>query len=876
MWHCHTLLFCTEADFPLTPMMKQYTEIKEQYPDALLFFRLGDFYEMFGEDAKVAARELEITLTSREAGRQGRIPMCGVPYHAVHGYLEKLVSKGYRVAICEQLEDPKQAKGVVRRDVVRVITPGTYIEGSLDEKRSQYLTAVTHVDGSFGVASLDLSTGQFLVTELQSFSQVLDELQRLQPAEMVVGDKSDLLYSLEKLAQEQQITISTIDQRQTQWAECQKILIEHFQVSTLEPFGLDSLAKIAAAGTALAYVQETQKSVLEHVIAVQSYTLEQYLQIDANSRRNLELTRTLRDGRKTGSLLGVLDHTRTSMGGRMLRWNLEQPLVDIVEIKRRQEAVQALVDNTAVRLEVQDLLDQVYDLERLMGRLAVGGGNARDLTALCSSLEVIPQIKVLLTEIKADLLGELQQQLRPLDELTVLITKAIVDNPPISVREGGLIKEGFSEDLDEIRRASREGKNWIKNLERAERERTGIKSLKVGFNKVFGYYIEVTKANLSLVPEDYERKQTLANAERFVTPELKEKEALILGADERIIDLEYELFYQIRDQAKEYTAAIQANAKTLAFLDMLQSLAEAAVRYNYVRPEITNDSNLEVSQGRHPVVETLQSGFVPNDISFSDDERIILLTGPNMAGKSTYLRQTALIVIMAQIGSFVPARAAKIGLVDKIFTRIGAADDLGSGQSTFMVECAETAHLLRNATDRSLIVLDELGRGTSTFDGMAIAQAVIEYIHNRIGARTLFSTHFHELTKLEQSLPNLATYRVEVEEKDGTVYFLHHVARGSTDKSYGVNVARMAGIPSPVLKRALKLLQELEADRDRPVQLDLFASLQYDTTVFEEPTEDAAVNPVLEELRAVDVNNLTPLEALQLLAKWQQALKEEA
>lgn len=856
-------------------MMKQYTEIKAQYPDAILFFRLGDFYEMFGDDAKLAAKELEITLTSREAGKQGRIPMCGVPYHAVHGYLEKLVNKGYRVAICEQLEDPKQAKGVVKRDVVRVITPGTFIEGSLDDKRSQYLTAVTEVGGSFGVASLDLSTGQFIVTELQSFNKVTDELQRLQPAEIVVGNESDLIYTLEKFAQEQQITISTLDQRQTQWAEAQKTLIDHFQVSTLEPFGLDSLCKIAAAGTALAYVQETQKSVVEHVLNVQTYTLEQYLQIDANSRRNLELTRTLRDGRKSGSLLGVIDHTRTSMGGRMLRWNLEQPLVDVVEINRRQSAVQALVDNTALRLETQELLDQVYDLERLMGRLAVGGGNARDLTALCSSLEVIPQVKALLANVDVSLLKELHEELQPLDELTTLINQAIVDNPPISVREGGLIKEGFNEALDEIRSASRDGKNWIKNLEKAERERTGIKSLKVGFNKVFGYYIEVTKANLDLVPEDYERKQTLANAERFITPELKEKEALILGADERIIELEYQLFCQIRDRAKEYTAYIQKNAQALAFLDMLQSLAEAAVRFNYVRPEITEDINLEISQGRHPVIETLQSGFVPNDVSFSDDERIILLTGPNMAGKSTYLRQTALIVILAQIGSFVPAQSAKIGLVDKIFTRIGAADDLGSGQSTFMVECAETAHLLRNATERSLIILDELGRGTSTFDGMAIAQAVIEFIHNNIGARTLFSTHFHELTRLEQSLAKLATYRVEVEEKDGTIYFLHHVARGSTDKSYGVNVARMAGIPTPVLKRALTLLQELEADRDKPVQLDLFASLQYDTAVFEEPEEEQT-NPVLEQLKNVDVNNLTPLEALQLLAKWQQELKEDA
>lgn len=859
-------------------MMKQYYEIKEQYQDALLFFRLGDFYEMFGEDAKVAAKELEIALTSREAGKEGRIPMCGVPYHAVSGYLEKLVSRGYRVAICEQLEDPKQAKGVVKRDVVRVVTPGTFIEGSLDEKRSQYLTAVVEVDAVYGIASLDLSTGQFVVTELPTLQQTEDELFRLNPAELVLSSGSPLRDKLSHAASQMQITISTLDHRLAQSEAAAKTLMDHFHVATLEPYGLVSPSTISAAGMALAYVQETQKSVVEHVLKIETYTLEQFLQIDAHSRQNLELTRTIREGRKMGSLLGVIDQTRTSMGGRLLRWNLEQPLVDQTAIQLRQDVVARFADDTSLRLEVQELLDEVYDLERLMGRLAVGTGNARDLKALCTSLAVIPRVKELISDMSDVLLSQIADQLIPLDDLTDLITNAIVDNPPISLREGGVIKEGFNRELDELRSASRDGKTWIKNLEAAERERTGIKSLKVGFNKVFGYYIEVTNPNLALVPPDYQRKQTLTNAERFITPELKEKEALVLGADERMVEAEYQLFCDIRDRAKEYIKEIQTNAHALAFLDMLQSLGETAVRNHYVRPEITSDTSLEIVQGRHPVVETLQSGFVPNDVYFSEAERIVLLTGPNMAGKSTYLRQTALIVILAQVGSFVPAQSAKIGLVDKIFTRIGAADDLSTGQSTFMVECAETAHLLLNATERSLIVLDELGRGTSTFDGMAIAQAVIEHLHNKIGARTLFSTHFHELTKLEKTLPKLTTYRVEVEEKQGAIYFLHHVSRGSTDRSYGVNVARMAGIPTPVVKRALSLLQELEADRDKPVQLDLFASLNYDAAAFDEPqnlVQEEKTHPLVDELKELDINNLTPLEALQLLAKWQQNVKEE-
>ena len=860
----------------LTPMMQQYYDLKKQYPDAILFFRLGDFYEMFDEDAKIASKVLEIALTSREAGPQGRIPMCGIPHHAAEGYLDKLVRNGHRVAICEQLEDPKEAKGVVKRDVVKVVTPGTFIEGHLEEAENRYLVALACLEQRWGIASLDLSTGEFTVTSLRGLTAVEDELTRLNPAEVVIPQDLPQLNFLKALGHRLGATITKLDRAQYSLAKASEILLTHFAVTTLTPFGLELAEEIVAASLALHYVQTTQKNILSHIRTVGSYSLEEFLQIDGHSRQNLELTRTIREGKKTGSLLGVLDFTKTSMGARLLRAYLEKPLVSLAAIEQRHDAVEYLVEQTALRLELGEMLGEVYDLERLVGRLVASNGNARDLKSLASSLGKIPQIKELFPGETSPLLQELEASLDPLTSFVELINTAIVDEPSITLRDGNLIRDGYNEELDKLRLASRSGKNWIRDLESSERERTGIKSLKVGFNRVFGYYIEVTNANSHLVPEEYQRKQTLANAERYITPELKEQEALVLGADERINELEYELFVALRQKVQEHVETIQHNAHALATLDVLQSLATAAVEQNFVRPEMSKDVRLHIKQGRHPVIEALEGQFVPNDVYFDEDQQIILLTGPNMAGKSTYLRQVALIVILAQMGSFIPAQEGQIGLVDRIFTRIGASDDLSTGQSTFMVECSETAQLLLNATDRSLIVLDELGRGTSTFDGMAIAQAVIEHIHNDVGARTLFSTHFHELTRLEYSLKRLVSYRVEVEEKQGQVYFLHKVSRGSTDKSYGINVARMAGIPPQVLKRALELLHELEAGQRAPVQLDLFQSLSYEAAQLEISEQlDQAPSEIESKLEQLDLNNLTPLEALQTLVSWQNKLKAQ-
>ncbi|MGI6650737.1 MAG: DNA mismatch repair protein MutS [Limnochordia bacterium] len=861
----------------LTPMMRQYYELKEQYPDSILFFRLGDFYEMFGDDAKLASKVLEIALTSREAGPQGRVPMCGVPHHAAEGYIEKLVRSGYRVALCEQLEDPREAKGVVKRDVVRVITPGTFIEGQLDAEENQFLAALAWEGRTIGLASLDMSTGEFMTVSLgQGTGGSLEsELARLQPAEILVTADWDDLAAVRSIAEKLGALVTEVKEKQDSLAAASQVLLSHFDVSSLSAFGLTSSAEILAAALALQYVQDTQRAVLSHIRAVQSCTLDQYLQIDAHSRDNLELVKTIRDGKKKGSLLGVLDNTVTGMGARQLRSFLERPLLDLEAIEARHDAVEALLEQTALRLDLKDLLGEVHDLERLLGRLVAGSGNARDLKALANSLEKIPSIKELFSQETSPLLTDLAAQLDPLTEFTELVGRAIVDEPAITLRDGNLIRDGYNSELDALRQASKGGKSWIRDLEAKERERTGIKSLKVGFNRVFGYYIEVTNANRHLVPEDYQRKQTLANAERYITPELKEQEAMVLGADERIKELEYELFMEIRKKVHDHVDAVQTNARIIASLDVFQSLASAAIKHNFVRPRMSNDYALSIKQGRHPVIEAVTGHFVPNDVFFDDNQQIILLTGPNMAGKSTYLRQVALLVIMAQMGSFIPAQEAEIGLVDRIFTRIGASDDLSTGQSTFMVECSETADLLLNATERSLIILDELGRGTSTYDGMAIAQAVIEHIHAKIKARTLFSTHFHELTALEYSLKRLVSYRVEVEEKDGEIYFLHRVSRGSTDRSYGINVARMAGMPRSVIRRSLNLLEELETRGNGPKQLDLFKTLDYDTSGLENEPEPAAAGVLEKELMELDLNSITPLEALQILALWQQKIAKE-
>ena len=852
----------------VTPMMQQYLNIKSQYPDTLLFFRLGDFYELFGDDAIVASKVLEITLTSRDRGnKEDRLPMCGVTHHAAAGYLEKLVKNGYRVAICEQLEDPKQAKGVVKRDVVRVISPGTFIEGNLEEKRNVYLVGLATDCNDYGLAIIDLSTGEFKVTLLESSDKLKDELMRIQPAEIVVSETMD--QELLEICQVYPTTITKTPARNWFLESCHHLLLTHFNLKNTIALGFQEELLIQVAGGVLNYIKETQKAALPHITHITRYSLADFLQIDGTSQYNLELTRTIREGKTKGSLLSILDETVTSMGGRLLRSWLEKPLINIEEIKKRQRAIGYLVDDPLLRSELEEALTKVLDIERLLSKLVNGSGNARDLLALKVSLQQIPAVKELLAN-NPTMLGDLSRQLDPLSELVTLIEQSIVEEPPITIREGNLIKDGFNSELDQLRAAKRDGKQWIANLEAEERNRTGIKSLKVGYNKVFGYYIEVTRANLANVPDDYQRKQTLANAERFITPELKEKEALILGAEERSADLEYELFVQIRNQVNDYISEIQKNSAILATIDVLQGLAVVAYNNNYVCPEITEDLVLDIKDGRHPVVEALQPNFVPNDINLGEDQFFVLLTGPNMAGKSTYLRQTALIVIMAQMGSFVPASAARIGLVDRIFTRIGAADDLSTGQSTFMVECAETANLVKNSTIRSLIILDELGRGTSTFDGMAIAQSVVEFIHNRIKARTLFSTHYHELTKLEKELKGLITYKMAVEEAHNQVYFLHKVMPGNADRSYGINVAKMAGMPLPIIERAEVLLYQLEADQQKPLQLNLFQSLEHPAAAASEIEHE-----ILQEIRGLDLNRTTPLEALQFLADLKDRIDKE-
>jgi len=858
----------------LTPMMQQYLRIKNQYPDTLVFFRLGDFYELFGEDAKVAAKVLEITLTTRDRNAENPVPMCGVPYHAVDGYLEKLVNHGFRVAICEQLEDPKQAKGVVKRDVIRVVTPGTFLEANVEAGANIYLAAVAAKESQFGLAVVDLSTGEFKVTFIDDPSSFRDELTRIKPAEILISETANI--DLASYVNEYNPTITKTASRNWYPDTCHYLLTEHFQLQNLTALGLDHELLIQSAGAVLAYLQETQKSTLAHINQITRYSLSEYLQIDAASFRNLELARTIREGKKVGSLLGVIDRTITSMGGRLLRSWLEKPLLSVEKIKQRQACIDFLYHNTMIRMELAELLNEIQDIERLLSRLVYGNGNARDLVALRSSLAQIPHIKKTLAK-EQSVLSDYGGQLDELAELTDLIARAIVDNPPITVRDGGLIRPGFNEELDELRQINKDGKSWIAALESEERQRTGIKSLKVGYNKVFGYYIEVTKANLDLVPDNYERKQTLANAERYITPELKSKEAMILGAEERITELEYELFSQVRNRVTDYVVQIQENARILAELDVFQCLAQVALDQNYVCPVITSEPTIEIKDGRHPVIEALQTSFVPNDLSLTEDRRIILLTGPNMAGKSTYLRQTALIVILAQMGSFVPASEASIGIVDKIFTRIGAADDLSTGQSTFMVECSETANLVRHATERSLIILDELGRGTSTFDGMAIAQAVIEYLHERVGARTLFSTHYHELTRLEETLEGLDTYQMAVEDFGGRIYFLHKVIPGNADKSYGINVAKMAGMPEPIVKRAETLLYQLEAGQKKPLQLNLFDSLRHPLTAAakeQEIKEQATLGELKHLLLNADLYNMTPIAALNLVAKLQDLLNE--
>lgn len=863
-----------------TPMMQQYKEIKERYKDCILFFRLGDFYEMFFEDAEIASRELEIALTARDCGLEERAPMCGVPYHAAHSYLAKLISKGYKVAICEQMEDPALAKGLVKREVIRVVTPGTVIDPDmLEAKKNNYLMCIYCRRIYFGIAVVDITTGEFFTTQItwgSSMRKLLDEAARFRPSEIIANAELLKRPDYKKYFEEfLGIRASVLPDEVFEPSFCDEKITALFNDNPIKDL---ELAR-CATGALLDYIESTQKVDLKHIETIQPYKIEQYMIIDSASRRNLEITETMRDGKKKGSLLWVLDKTSTAMGGRLLRRWLEQPLLDVEEINMRLDAVEELKESFMVRNELMDLLKGVYDIERLAGKLVFGNVNARDLISLKLSLSKLPYIKELVQGLKRGLNATLAERLDVIRDIADLIEKAIVDDPPISVKEGGIIKEGYNEEVDRLRKAATEGKNWIAELEAKERERTGIKSLKIRYNENFGYYIEVTKPNLPQVPDDYVRKQTLVNSERFTFEPLTELEKTILGAEKRVVELEYELFSQVRDAVCSQVHRLKNTAHCIAELDALCSLAEVADRNNYVKPRVDEEGIIEIKDGRHPVVERMltDTPFVPNDTWLdTEDNRIAIITGPNMAGKSTYMRQVALIVLMAQAGSFVPASYARIGLVDRIFTRVGASDDLASGQSTFMVEMSEVANILANATPKSLLILDEIGRGTSTHDGLSIAWAVIEYINDktRIGARTLFATHYHELTELEERFHGIKNYCVSVKKKGDDIIFLRKICRGGADRSYGVEVAKLAGIPDAVIQRARIILEELdEADinknqkkkRDKPVegQLDLFASSSL----------TKAEHEVLDELRSLDPSLLTPLDALNKLYSLQQKLK---
>jgi DNA mismatch repair protein MutS len=878
-----------------TPMRRQYLQIKKQYPDAIVFFRLGDFYETFDDDAKTVSQVCGIVLTSRPLTKNQRVPLAGVPYHAADSYIARLINAGYKVAIVEQVgpefaehkrsamsgpaparKGKKQStKGLVPREVVRVVTPGTIVEPSLlSERRNNYLAALLLEDGRAGIAYVDATTGEFAATQVAGEEverRVAAELHRLEPAEVLVpGDKEELPPALSRLAAPDDFPYTPYEPWHFDLDTARRALLDHFAVATLDGFGLGGMPlAVAAAGSILQYLAETQRATLPHLQSLAAYSIEKFMILDPATRRNLELTRSIRDGTAKGSLLEVLDATVTGMGGRTLHRWLHQPLLDLAALDRRLDAVEALFEDTPLRSELRGLLKEVADLERLTTRVSQGIARPRDLPGICRSLQTVPLVKELLGE--GHPLAELAARLNPCEDVAGLIAQAIADDPPATLADGGVIRHGFSAELDEVLSAAREAKTWVANLEKGERRRTGIKNLKVGYNKVFGYYIEVTKANLEAVPPEYIRKQTLVNAERFITPELKEYESLILNAEERILEIETRIFREVCQQVAAAAGRMMTTARVLAELDVYAGLAEVALHNRYVRPGLTDDRTLQIVAGRHPVVELTQRDkpFVPNDAQLSTDELVLVITGPNMSGKSTFLRQVALIVLMAQIGSFVPADEARIGLVDRIFTRIGAQDEIAAGRSTFMVEMVETASLLAQATSKSLLILDEIGRGTSTYDGLAIARAVVEYIHNhpRLGAKTLFATHYHELTELEKYLPRVRNYNVAVVEEGDEVIFLHKIVPGGADKSYGIHVARLAGVPRPVIARAEEILEELEerpeaASRpQKALQLPLFAP-------------SGQTLELIEELDALDLLAMSPLEALNKLFELQQKARE--
>ena len=877
----------------LTPMMQQYMAIKEQYKDCILFYRLGDFYEMFYDDALTASRELEITLTGKNCGQEERAPMCGVPYHAVDVYLNKLVAKGYKVAICEQAEDPKQAKGIVKREVIRIVTPGTNLsQQALDEGRNNYLMCLVYDNNQFGLAITDISTGDFYTTEVATLKELYDEIHRFSPSEIICNDSFYMSgASLDDFKDRLHVSVSTLDTWYMDEAVSVQKIKEHFKVASLDGLGLtDFPSGTLAVGALLLYLYETQKNTLDNLTKITPYRSGGYMIIDSATNRNLELIETLREKQKKGSLLWVLDKTKTAMGARLMRNWIEQPLIEKKKITARQDAVEELYNDMITREEIREYLNAVYDLERLVTRISYRTANPRDLIAFKTSLGMIPPVKQLLSQAKSAELKEIDERMDCLEDIYDLIEKSIQDEPPIMIREGGMIKVGYNEDVDKFRLSRTEGKTWLAELEAREKEKTGIKNLRVRYNKVFGYYLEVTNSYKELVPEDWTRKQTLANAERYITPELKELEDMILGAEDKLAALEYDLYCEVRDSIGEQVVRIQETAKAIAHLDVLASLACVAQSNDYVRPSINTKGVIDIQGGRHPVVEKMNNNqmFIDNDTYLDNkNHRISIITGPNMAGKSTYMRQSALIVLMAQIGSFVPAKSANIGIVDRIFTRVGASDDLASGQSTFMVEMTEVANILRNATSRSLLILDEIGRGTSTFDGLSIAWAVVEHISNPklLGAKTLFATHYHELTELEGKLDSVNNYCIAVREQGDDIIFLRKIIRGGADKSYGIQVARLAGVPDSVIDRAKEISSWLEETdvTDKAKNLQVRTSAKKKEVVREAvPVEKQmslfdiypADHPVLKELAGLDVSNMTPIQALNTLYELQKRLKE--
>ncbi len=865
-----------------SPMMQHYLETKNQYKDCILFYRLGDFYEMFFEDAITASRELELTLTGKECGQEEKAPMCGVPYHAAETYIARLIEKGFKVAICEQLEDPKKAKGIVKRDVIRVVTPGTVMESNLlEEKRNNYIMGIYKNGIYYGVTVCDVSTGDFRTTQIKdtnNFATLLDEIAKYTPAEIVVNPMMyECQEEIDKIKARFDIFVSRLDEEKFDHDDTyikEKYHLIDDNGNTIDSIK-DSTLAISATNGLVKYLIDTQKNTLDHINKLIIYSTTKYMALDISARRNLEITERLRDKSKKGTLLWVLDKTSTSMGGRMLRRWLSDPLIDVNQINARLDAVEELKNNIILRGDIIDALKKVYDIERLAGKISYGSANGRDLISLKNSVKQLPDVKKALQSANAKMIVDLYDGLDELQDVYEMIDKAIVEEPPISVKEGGLIKLGYDPEIDQLKLATTEGKNWIINLEAEEREKTGIKNLKVGFNKVFGYYIEVTKSNMSMVPDRFIRKQTLTNGERYITEELKNLENQILGAEEKVVNLEYSVFAEIRDKIETQIQRIQKSANMISILDVLCSFATVAEDLNYVKPIIDHEGIIDIKDGRHPVIEKmLPSGaFVQNDTYLDKDKnRLSIITGPNMAGKSTYMRQVALITLMAQCGSFVPASYAKIGVVDKIFTRVGASDDLSMGQSTFMVEMMEVANILKEATCNSLVVLDEIGRGTSTYDGLSIAWAVAEYISDseKCGAKTLFATHYHELTKLEDKIEGIKNYSIAVKEKGEDVIFLRKIVPGGTDESYGVHVAKLAGVPNIVTKRANEILRTLErksilGEKIQEKENKQVAAGQLDLYNYK-------LAEIAHEIDKININELTPIDALNEIVKIKEKL----